>query len=86
MSESDSAESSSSNDELAADSREASVVEALDPARIEPADDAWWDSDNPHMRSIASESEHDGNGHAELAETDSHDTADMNIEKMMRGE
>ncbi len=41
MSEIDSAESSSSEGELAADSREASVVEALDLAQVEPADDAW---------------------------------------------
>ncbi len=67
MSEQDFAKSSSSNNELAADSREATVVEALDPHRVESADDASWGSDSPQMRSIASESKHDGTGNAKLA-------------------
>ena len=49
------AESSSSNNELAADDREASVVEALDLAQVESADDASWGSDSPQMRSMLAE-------------------------------
>jgi hypothetical protein len=52
MSEQDFARSSSSNNELAADSREATVVEALDPHRVESADGASWGSDSPQMRSM----------------------------------
>ena len=93
MSERDSAESSSSDSELAADSRKATVAEALSPKRTELADDASWGSDSPQMRSNASESEHDSTSNANLAERDSHDTADMNdiddaawcaISKMLR--
>jgi hypothetical protein len=77
---SDSAESSCSDDMLATDSPEATVAEALDLKRDSLAEDASWGSDSPQMRSIASESKHDGTSNAKLAETDSHDAADMNNE------
>jgi hypothetical protein len=77
MSEHDSAESSSYDDELANDRKE-SLAEALNPTQVENADDASWGSDSPLMRSNVSESKHDGNGNAMLVETDSHDTADKN--------
>jgi hypothetical protein len=68
------------DDELAADNREVAVAEVLDPKWVESTDDASWGSDSPQMRSNASESKHDGTSNAKLAETDSHDTADMNDE------
>ena len=85
MSENDLIESDDTNVELATDDREALEAEALDLAQVEHADDTSWDSDSPLMRSNASESEHDGNGNAELAETDSHDTASMNDDDVMEG-
>ena len=80
MSENDSAESIYSNNELATDERKTLEAEALDLAQVEIADDAPCARNSPRKRSNVSESEHDGIGHASLAETDSHDTADRNDE------
>jgi hypothetical protein len=45
-------------------------------------DDASWGSNTPMVRSIESESNHDGIGNAQLAETDSHDAVDIDEERM----
>jgi hypothetical protein len=52
MNEQDSAESGSSDKELAADSRTATVAGGAQNERIESADDASWGSDSPQMRSM----------------------------------
>ena len=72
MSSSDSAESIDSQDELVAGLKP-SAAEALDPARVEKAEDASWVSQSIDEIDV-SESEHYGKGHARLVERGSLDT------------